>query len=77
MAASPPQRGAEGADAAALAAAQPHVRPLRQHGRQHEAVVVIGVLADQVDAARRLRVGVGRSPEGPDERLVHRAFRHG
>ena len=28
------ERGAERADAAALAAAQPHVRPLRQHGRR-------------------------------------------
>jgi hypothetical protein len=70
------QRGAERADTATIAVAQPHVRPLRQHRRQDEAVVVVGVLADQVDPGRCVRLGVGRGTEGPHERLVHRPLRH-
>jgi hypothetical protein len=71
------QRGAVGPDAAALAAPEPHVRALRQHRRQHEALVVVGVLADQVDTRRRLRLRVRRRPEGPHERRIDCRISHG
>ena len=40
-----------------------HPRALRDRDRQHEAVVVVRVFAQQVDAPRRIGDGVGRAAE--------------
>ena len=51
----------------ALGAGERHGRSLRQRDRQDESVVVVGVLAEQVDPARRARGGVGPAAERGEE----------
>ena len=42
-----------------------------ERDRQDEAVVVVGVLAEQVDASGRARQGFGQAPEGAHEGVAH------
>ena len=56
---------------AARRPADRHFGALRNRDRQHEAVVVVGVLAEQVDAAGRVRHRVGRAAEGSFESGAH------
>ena len=54
-------------------AAERDRRLLRERDRQDEAVVVVGVLAEQVDPARRARDGLGSLAErGQEARLKQR-----
>ncbi len=71
------ERRAEGAHTRSAGAPQPDVGPLRQHHRHDVALVVVGVLADQVDAAGGLPIRIGRGPEREHERVVDGAGGHG
>jgi hypothetical protein len=63
----PGEAGGAQRELASGRARERHGRLLRQRDRQHEAVVVVGVLAEEVDSSGRFRGDLGAAAERRDE----------